>query len=225
MKDRIVGDSLSFGTAFHSLLLEPETFGDKYEPLPAINTRTNAGKAELEELLANNPDKIFIPEDKYAQLMAMSAGVLEHPKVRELLSEPGHAEVSFYGEMDGEEVKVRADLVLGLLSPDKPLVVIDLKTTPDASPEAFRETVRKYNYHAQEAWYRAGIESVLDREVSECLFLAAEKEWPYHAGVYRLSEELREEGEKIIAEAWGVYRSCKEEGKWPHYGQGGVMEL
>ena len=45
--------ALDMGTALHCLLLEPEEFKDRFIIAPEFNRRTNAGKDEEKEFLAN----------------------------------------------------------------------------------------------------------------------------------------------------------------------------
>lgn len=45
--------ALDIGTALHCLLLEPEEFKDRFIIAPEFNRRTNAGKDEEKEFLAN----------------------------------------------------------------------------------------------------------------------------------------------------------------------------
>lgn len=221
---QIVTGAFGIGTAFHSLLLEPDNFAETYGLLPTLNLRTNAGKAELEGLLSAEPGKLWLKAGDMTMLYAMAAGALEHPEANEILSQGGDAEVSFYGTRDGVRTKVRVDWVMGL-DGIGPLTIVDVKTTQDASPAAFKASVISYNYAAQQAWYISEVERVTGRTVADFLFLVVEKNWPYHAGVYRLGEALAEDGEAIIAEAWEKYCGCKARDQWPHYGDGGVMVL
>jgi exodeoxyribonuclease VIII len=218
-------DAFAFGTAFHSLLLEPDGFGDNYGVLPELNLRTKADQAKADAIIAAEPDKLWLTEKASRILNAMAAGALEHPKVFELLGEDADTEVSVYGMRGKWPTKARFDMVLGLRDPDAPLVIVDLKTTRDASPEAFRESVVEYGYHAQEVWYRQELEAVTGREVADFLFIVVEKAWPYHAGVYRLHPSMRIGGQALITDAWEAYLRCAESGEWPHYGNGEVMEL
>ena len=43
--------AMLLGTAVHFAILEPEEFGRRYQVLPEINKRSNAGKAEFEALM------------------------------------------------------------------------------------------------------------------------------------------------------------------------------
>lgn len=218
-------DAFAFGTAFHTLLLEPDAFAETYALLPDCSRLTKAGKEETAAALAAAPGSLFLNGADMKILMDMADGVLAHPAAYELLGQGGLSEVGMYGERDGLPVKARLDLIIGLDQDDGPLIIVDVKTTRDASPDAFREAVDRYGYDAQAAHYGLTVEEVTGREVTDFIFIVVEKSWPYHAGVYRLNPAQQTAGMDKLAEAWERYKECEATQEWPHYGNGAVMTL
>ena len=80
-----------------------------------------------------------------------------------------------------------------------PKVLIDVKTTQDASPESFKRTAYRYGYHRQSAFYLNGFEA------DEFWFAVVEKEAPYRTALYKASEEFIEAGRREISELLTKY--------------------
>ena len=118
----------------------------------------------------------------------------------------------------GAECKGRADLARladGCL--------LDLKTTPDASPAAFARSVLAYGYHCQGAAYESGCKA-LGAEIRDFLFLTVEKSPPFLAAVYRLPDSFLELGRRQWAAACRTFAECRERDAWPGYAPG-ITEL
>ena len=66
--------------------------------------------------------------------------------------------------------------------------IVDIKTTQDASFEAFRRSAYKYGYNRQAAFYLDGFGA------KEFVFIVIEKKAPYNIGVYHCSDDFIESG-------------------------------
>ena len=62
-------------------------------------------------------------------------------------------------------------------------ILVDLKTTEDASPREFQRSIAKWRYHVQAGWYMAGIEAAYGTRPSGFIFIAVEKKPPFAVGV------------------------------------------
>ena len=102
-------------------------------------------------------------------------------------------------------------------------ILVDVKTTLSAHPDAFARSVVNYGYHAQEAFYSDGW-NALGKNVDGFVFLAWEKTSPYAFGLYELPPAIVEEGRAIISRALDAYATCVRTDSWPAYGEG-VQEL
>jgi hypothetical protein len=118
----------------------------------------------------------------------------------------------------GELCRCRPDLYREDLG-----IIVDVKSTASAHPDAFARSVVNYGYHAQEAFYSDGWRS-LGKPVDGFVFLAWEKKAPFAYAVYELPPSIVEEGRALMREALETYAECVKAERWPGYGEG-VQEL
>lgn len=197
--------ALQLGSAVHCAVLEPEEFGKRYA-LAEFDRRTKEGKAAYQEMLDNGQEGLSA--DMYMQVIGIQKAVMTHPLAKELLS-GGDSEVSCFQVIDGTHTKARADYLR------KDGIIVDLKTTQDASPEGFAKSIADFGYYRQAAWYM----SLFGREmpVDSFIFVAVEKEPPFAIGVYTLSEEALERGQNEIWKLFEIYQECLQSGDWYGY--------
>jgi hypothetical protein len=88
----------------------------------------------------------------------MGSAMLGHPAAALLLGISGEAETThmWTDATTGLQCKCRPDWI----SEDGGILV-DLKTTEDASPREFQRSIAKWRYHVQAGWYMAAIEACL----------------------------------------------------------------
>jgi len=143
---------------------------------------------------------------------AMREAVKRHPEAARLLSD-GQAEQTFFFDepTTGAPCRCRTDWMTG------DGVIVDLKTTTDASPKGFAKAVQKFRYHVQDAFYTDGVEASTGCRPTDFVFIAVEKTAPFGVGVYRLSEGLREEGRDLYLDNVATWLQCTERDEWPAY--------
>ena len=56
-KKSVPTDAMTFGSAFHCAVLEPDKFDDLYYVIPKLDKRTKAGKEEFAEHMSKAGDK------------------------------------------------------------------------------------------------------------------------------------------------------------------------
>lgn len=105
---------------------------------------------------------------------------------------------------------------------DQTFQMIDLKSCRDASPQGFRRACLKHRYWLQDAHYSIGVETALQRHVSEFLFVAVEKEPPYVCRVYRIDALDRLAARARRAEHIEQLTACYASGDWSDDGEGAV---
>lgn len=204
---RIETPAMKFGTAAHCAILEPTRFVNEYDVLPSgLDRRTKEGKAIYTELEAKG--KTLLSIDDWQAIHGMLDSVMDHPAARDLLSE-GLAETSYFSEMDRVAVKCRPDWLSSG-------IVVDLKTTQDASLSGFSKSIANYRYAVQAAFY-SDILASLGHDVVAFLFVAVEKTAPYAVGVYELDDMSLEIGREQYQRDLDTYRRCIESGEWPAY--------
>jgi hypothetical protein len=205
--DRKESEAFKIGRLAHLAVLEPELFNDTVVVAPECDRRTKEGKAiwaAFTDDLAN-AGKDVLKQQEYTQVRAIQASVARHPAANLLLSGKGptrelsvywneHVEPSVKYPMLDKDVlcRCRPDLLI----PPKSVgngggIVVDLKTTRDASPNGFKKSVRMFRYDVQAAWYLDGVNQGFAKGepmFSTFLFIAVEKEPPYGVAVYQLDE-------------------------------------
>lgn len=179
--------AMESGIAFHSLVLEPELFEKNYVQGLACDKRTTEGKEKWKLLQEANEGKHILKPDKYETLMRMKQSLDEHPRVAAYFEE-GLPEISIIWEMRETGCKARVDWMI-----DGGEYIIDLKTTANASPEAFAKSCANYRYHVQDAWYSRGVEIVTGIK-PVFVFIAVETIEPHSVAIYTLSDEAKDEG-------------------------------
>lgn len=202
--------ALQFGRITHRYILEAVPLAVVPE---SINRRTKDGKAEHEAFLRENAGREIVTAEEHETLQAMRESVYTHQAAAALLTNaPGGPEVSAWwlDAHTGEPCRCRPDW----LRADG--VIIDLKTTEDASPGGFSRSVAKYRYHVQAAFYLDGIRAITGQE-HQFAFLAAEKTPPYAVGVYVLDYEAVEVGRIAYLRNLETLADCKIRNHWPAY--------
>lgn len=169
----------------------------------------------LSEWTENNPGRIVLSPEQWDQLHAMAAAVHNHPAAGALLcSVPGEAEKSVYWN----------DPTTGVLCRCRPDwwreddVLVDLKTTDDASPEGFAKSMANWRYDVQAPFYMDGVKLATGRNVKAFVFIAVEKKPPYAVGVYVLDSASLDIGRAMYQNDLLVYAECLANDNWPGYG-------
>jgi hypothetical protein len=153
---------------------------------------------------------------------SMTEQLYKHPEARKLLH-GALKEISIKFELDGFPCKGRLDAYHA----DGELegVVVDLKTTRDASPEGFKRAAYSYGYHRQAAWYLQGLKT-LGLPATSFYIIAVETSAPHAVAVYKLSEKALEAGLKEVTELFALYKECKSTNEWDGYSRTAqVLEL
>ena len=208
------------GHAVHALALEGRSvFEAGFAVAPECDRRTTVGKQVWAEFVSWSAGKAVLTASEAELVEGMAGSILDHPLAPSLLS-GGDAELSLCWDdpLTGAACKGRVDLARLLDG-----AIIDLKTTLDASPQAFARAVLNYGYATQAAAYLAGAAS-LGADVRDFIVLAVEKAPPFAVGVYRLPDAALELGRRRWGEACELYATCIESGHWPGYGDG-IREL
>jgi hypothetical protein len=221
--------AMKLGTAVHMAVLEPERFAAHY---------TVAGQCEgikKDKARCSNPGThrvggewrcgvhaLFIDRDPVDALaptdleacIGIGAALRSHPRIRPLLSGPGHNELTVI--WDDAETGVRCKARIDRLTEDFGGVLVDLKTTTDARPEPFGRKADAMGYHRQPCLYQEGL-AAHGWETSHMVLVAVEGERPHGMVGYR----QREFGALLAREELRVllrrYAECMESREWPGY--------
>jgi exodeoxyribonuclease VIII len=200
------------GTAAHCRILEGDKFGEQYAIAPACDRRTKDGKAIYEAFLAEHGGKQIISADDLAQIEGMAGAIDAHPLAGALFRGRS-AEVSMFGHLNGIPVKGRADYLH-----EADGVIIDLKTTLDASPAEAQRYAVKYGLHIQQFVYAEIYRSITGRAPADFVFVLVEKNPPFGVAVVRLTTEAVKAAKAEVNRALDIWQQCEKSGVWPGYG-------
>jgi hypothetical protein len=199
-------EALALGSLVHTLVLEPHAFPERYLVVPRIDGRTKGGKA-AKAALADDP-RIAVDGETMAEASACATSIMSHRVYQQIRDAQVEHTVFWTDKETGIECKARFD-VLGPL-------LVDLKTTRDASPKGFQRAIATYGYHIQAAHYMAGAVAN-GMEPRGFLFACVETSAPYLAAGYLLGNPTLEQGERERREALLTYAQCLREDRWPGY--------
>lgn len=201
---------MSFGSAFHSYVLEPESFANQFV-VKNIDARTTKGKMEL--AIHEEARLKVISEEDFERVKRMNQRIKSHSVANKLLQN-GKAEQTMMFKLkasNGNDVQCKAKLDYSL---DK--LIIDLKSTKRADETNFSKSIENYNYHIQGAFYKHGLETLSGLD-TDFIFIAVESEPPYSVSVIKLSDDHYAIGYKKVYQAVDIYEKAMRENKWPDY--------
>lgn len=205
--------ALVFGQLFHKMALQPEGVWDEFAVVPNVDRRTKDGKAEYTAFLEDSADKTIVTVDMAQQAAEMCAALQANDFCRKLLSGAKEKPYFWVDDLTNEECKCRTDCTVEING--MPLVV-DLKSTNDASNEAFVRDAVRYGYDFQAAMYLEGVKAVTGIEHG-FVFIAMEKTEPYSINIFQCDKPFIQHGYDIFRELLGVYHDCKQTGEWWGY--------
>ena len=183
-------------------------------------------KEYIIEVESKNIGKTRLTEAELTQSHDMVKSALGNDTVLNLL-DSGVAEHSFYWVEDetGIRCKSRPDFVR-----DKGNVLVEIKTTKDASPFGFARECATYKYHIQAGFHSIGINAVRGGFPIQNVIIAIENEPPYHVGVYYIPKIDIQQSIEKCKDALEILRDCKQNNKYPGYeihaeNDKGIIEL
>lgn len=205
--------SLRRGSLLHTLALEPAHVFTRYRVKPdGMNFSTKAGMAWRDE---TEPGLEIVTQAERRTAERQADNLRAVPEIGSLLS-TGMSEVSFFW-IDAETgllCKGRADWVFRNAAG---VILLDLKTCEDASPETFPKACARYGYHMQCAWYSDGWAAATGDTVLGFVFGAVESGWPHVAAAYMLDDESTAKGRAESRRLLNYYAECQERDVWPGY--------
>jgi hypothetical protein len=208
-------DAMLEGSLFHSFILEPDTFFEKYAVLPEkIDKRTKEGKETWTNWVIDHPTQMPVEKPTLDKLSAMREVLLNHSRIANILSKGGLVEHCLFwtDPVTGVECKGRPDLII-----PEAKVIIDLKTTVDARIEPFSRSIWNYRYHVQAPFYMDGYKEVFGEYPEAFLYIPIEKGKPYCCACYHANEEMVAQGRREYRLDLEQYAECLRTDNWPGY--------
>lgn len=207
-------DAMKRGTVIDCAVLEPHAFGDRFIRGPEgaegkpLNKNTNDWKAFVREW----GDRA-VACDVYDEALALRDALRDNPLVQKLVGQDTIRQVTAFAKdpETGLEMRCRPDAY----TPHHGILV-DLKTTEDARPDAFRRRVGQLGYHLQERHY-TDVWRLAGGDYKTFVFVVVEPSPPYAVKIYELNGDAIEEGKAIRRKALARWAECVASGVWPAY--------
>jgi hypothetical protein len=214
--------ALGLGLATHAACMEPERFAEQYVIAPEFGPQRKTDSCSSEEAKENklrkqawykaNEGRTIISSADGAATMGMIGAIQSHKLASRLMAVGiPEATLLWHDPETGLRCRVRPDVLR-----DDPGVIVDLKSTEDASPSGFARSVAKYKYHWRHALYVMGAQA-LRLSVRNYLFVAVEKFPPYAIGIYQLDEYSVARGYEAVRGGIDLMARCMKANEWPGY--------
>lgn len=211
-------DSLDFGKAMHTILLEPHKFEHEY---CAFDGRRDARTKAYQDFLAENAGKTVLKahgDKSYAWCLRAAQELCKYDEVKPF-TEAGAAEVTGQAVIDNIPVKARYDW----LSQSKDAIV-DIKTSMHIGPIEFWRSFHSFGYGIQLALYREVYRLITDNQLP-CFIIAIENHPPFCCVVYEVPGELLDLQLHLVHRVTKAVGECLETGQWPTFARGEVQPL
>ena len=208
--ERVETRAQALGTLIHCAILEPNRLDQRYAVTDLERTGTKAwAEAEVQAM-----GRQLIKRPEMVQALRIRDSVLAHPIVRELVDQGLDTEQSIYWTDAETQLPCRGRV--DALQRDW-RVVMDLKSTEDASAEGIDKSIRTWAYHWQEAFYRGGLSDSIDMDLEAFLFVFVEKDPPYLRKVVRIDDIDVNDGRYRTRDMLRLWAECERTGIWRGY--------
>lgn len=232
--DRVETAPMFTGTLAHCAMLEADAMAARYIVVPEDAPRrptaaqwgakkpsddSRAAMSWWTDFNQRAAGRAVVAAEQYEATRQQIAAVRAVPELAAVLAS-GASEVSFFwiDPETGVHCKARADHVHRLA--DGRVILLDLKTSSDVSPEQFARSVWNFGYHRQDAWYSRGYELASGCAVAAFMFGAVSSDYPHIAVPYLLDDAAKALGAEQCRDLLATYAQCKAADYWPAYGSG-----
>lgn len=204
-------EDLLVGSAFHKLVLEPDTFGSEFIVMPNIDRRTKLGKEQYEQFVLSSQGRDILTQEQYETICGMRDSVMSNKYAKALLKGNHEHSMYFVDDLTQEQIKVRPDCYRNV---QDRIVITDLKSCKSARTEDFGKDMVKFHYDLQAYMYSNGVSKVLNipKENVDFVFIAVEKKPPYLINILQADQFILDRGEQLFRQYIGQYHECKESG-------------
>lgn len=215
--------SMVLGSLTHTLFLEPEQYGSEYIVAPECDRRTKDGKAIYAAFQDAADGLTIITAEQLQTAQAMANALCGHI-IHEAMT-GGHAEASIFYSASvggvGTACRIRPDYHIAPSDVWPTGLIIDVKTTDDARPEAFARTCVNFGYDLSAAMYCDGFQSHYGTDEPPLfLLLVVERDAPHAVACYECSPEMLDKGNEKYLRAMQLLADSTASGEWPAYDEG-----
>ena len=225
--------ALVLGTLIHGLVLEPQTplpriaiVPETYivpddakpakgapQPGETVPWNNRAGYCRQWRALQEAAGKIVLDAEDMATVRECAQAVEANDEAAELLRKCIHRESTLVWETEARTpCKARLDAW------GEDALIVDVKTTTDASPSGFARSAYDLGYHLQAAWYVDGLEALTGWKAS-FYFVAVEKDSRL-VTVHHATHDFLQRGREAYGRALAQFEEAWASGVWPGYAPG-----
>ena len=213
-----------------------------------INRRTKVGQAEWDEFVSDCAlkdlkivddsdfvkamnyvdlvkDKTVLDEQDHADAVACVQALNNHPEFAAIMAQPRRVEVPFEFDLFGHRFKAKPDAII-----DSMKLILDIKTTDDASPHRWQWSAVDYGYHRQQIIYQEALRQETGKQY-RFIFAVVEKPKPSTQGIpptvalYELKEESVLMGVEDTQDLVWQYERRTKENDWQQPYSSGIVPL
>lgn len=200
--------SMRLGSGAHSLLLGGP-------PLVCFPGKRRAGK-EWEAFEEGHADALILSAAEMHKAQSMAAAVRADEVANRVLFGQGMIyEKTIMWTQLGRERRCTPDA-------RNASIVVELKTTRDASQDKFRWDAIRLGYHVQCADYAMAFEAERGYAPSDVYIVAVENAAPYGCSTWRLTTAALDKGKRLAHERLEKLLACEASGEWPGYSSGPI---
>ncbi len=205
------------GSAFHTMILEPNLFDKQYAVMPPKVLLKNVGREtydafKKQEAELSESTKIILSDDEFLNLANMRLSLERNENALSLIRE-SRIENSFFWEdkQSGLLLKSRPDIL-------HHNIIVDLKTCADASPRAFQNSMVSGGYHMQGAMIRDAVEAIEGRRINNVINICIETKYPFNMAIYIIDEFALDAAEEKYKQLCLDLKEAIETKTFPDYG-------
>jgi hypothetical protein len=194
-------EAQALGTAVHCAVLTPQLYSKEIAIAPECDRRTKDGKETYASFLASVGDRLVVTLKQQFVVDEVYRAITSSRTAKALLDRCKQRELSLF-HLDKCATKGRLDAYSSG-------IVLDIKTTRDASLAGFERSISQYGYGIQAAHYRRVIEGV-GLPFTDFIFIVVETEPPHGVAVYAMEEEVMALYEPQVEQAISDWTLCQE---------------
>ena len=215
------------GRAVHTGVLEPELFDEEYITWPGGLTKAgqptqNRLSAAFKSFARENTGKTILTGDDQRTVHGCISSVSGHRVASRIVNgAKTEQSVTWEDPLTGIECKCRVDIVSTTGR------VADLKTTSEISPREFGQSVVKYGYSGQVAFYLDGaVAGGLDVDPGQPpALVAVESKPPYDCIVYRVDHDVLAHGRKLYKNLLAQYARIQKSKEWAGWAPDSELDI
>lgn len=215
--------AMKFGSWLHDHILGTSEYDFVVVP-DGIDRRTKEGKAFFAELEASK--KAPIKQEEFDVLESMKESIHAHAVSKEIYTQSAIIEQVYQWEENGTLMRMKPDIEIAPCEKYPNGLIVDLKTTTDATAHGFGSAAYNLGYHIQAAHYSAGFAHKYNKsELPEFYFLAIEKSSPYVCQYFKADEQMINYGLDVRSELIAKIKAASISGIYEGYNDVGVTLL